>query len=102
MKTKPIPIIITLAAAFISCVISIIQRVDFSIFVGRLFVVVLVFLGMGTIIKMVLDYSFRTLEPPVPIDGEMAPEGGSPEEESTGEESEEESAEENTAESEEG
>ena len=71
MKTKPIPIIITLAAALLSCVISIVEHVEFSVFVSRLLVVVLVFLTMGTIIKMILDYSFRTLEPTVPIDEQM-------------------------------
>ena len=38
MNTKPIPIIITLAAAFLSCVESIFQRVDFSVFVTRLLI----------------------------------------------------------------
>ncbi len=70
INTKPVPIIITLAAAFISCVVSIFQRVDFSIFVRRLFIVVLVFMFMGTVIKIILDYSFRTLEPPVSMDAE--------------------------------
>ena len=71
MNTKPIPVIITLAAALLSCVISIVEHVDFSVFVSRLLVVVLVFLTMGTIIKMILDYSFRTLEPTVSIDEQM-------------------------------
>ena len=70
INTKPVPIIITLAAAFISCIVSISQRVDFSIFVTRLLVVVLIFLFMGTVIKIILDYSFRTLEPPASIDAE--------------------------------
>ena len=70
INTKPVPIVITLAAAFISCVVSIFQRVDFSIFVRRLFIVVLVFMFMGTVIKIILDYSFRTLEPPVSMDAE--------------------------------
>lgn len=68
MNTKPVPVIITLAAAFISCVISIMQKVEFSVFVGRLLIVVVIFLVMGTIIKMILDYSFRTLEPVTSID----------------------------------
>lgn len=63
INTKPVPIVITLAAAFISCIVSILQRVDFSIFVARLLVVVLIFMFMGTVIKIILDYSFRTLEP---------------------------------------
>ena len=71
MNTKPVPVIITLAAAFISCVISIMQRVEFSVFVGRLLIVVVIFLVMGTIIKMILDYSFRTLEPVTTIDEQM-------------------------------
>jgi len=68
MNTKPIPVIITLAAAFISCVVSILQRVEFAVFVRRLFLVVVIFLFMGTIIKIILDYSFRTLEPQTPLD----------------------------------
>lgn len=68
MNTKPIPVIITLAAAFISCVISIYQHVEFGIFVKRLTLVVLIFLFMGTVIKILLDYSFKTLEPTVVID----------------------------------
>ena len=71
MKTKPIPIIITLAAAFISCVISIMQKATFSVFISRLAIVVAIFLVMGTIIKLVLDYSFKTLEPPVSIDDQI-------------------------------
>ncbi|MCR5581185.1 MAG: hypothetical protein K6F66_06310 [Pseudobutyrivibrio sp.] len=71
MKTKPIPIIITLAAALISCVTSIVQRVEFSVFLSRLAIVVAIFLVMGTIIKIILDYSFKTLEPPVPLDEQL-------------------------------
>ena len=68
INTKPVPIIITLAAAFISCVISISQKVEFSEFVKRLTIVVVIFLVMGTIIKMILDYAFKTMEPISPID----------------------------------
>ena len=68
INTKPVPIIITLAAAFISCVISISQTVEFSEFVKRLAIVVVIFLVMGTIIKMILDYAFKTMEPISPID----------------------------------
>ncbi|SDB10985.1 hypothetical protein SAMN02910298_00543 [Pseudobutyrivibrio sp. YE44] len=80
MNTKPIPIIITLAAAFISCVMSIVQDVDFSVFVGRLVVVVLIFMFLGTVIKLILDYAFRTLEP-VSIDGEPSEEDAMEDEE---------------------
>lgn len=72
INTKPVPIIITLAAAFISCVISISQKVEFSEFVKRLAIVVVIFLVMGTIIKMILDYAFKTMEPITPIDEEVS------------------------------
>ena len=101
MKTKPIPVIITLSAALISCVMSLLQRVEFKVFVSRLLVVVVIFLFMGTIIKMILDYSFRTLEPTVSLDEQM--DGiqldGSENEESA---EDEEATEGNKAESEEG
>lgn len=71
INTKPVPIIITLAAAVISCVISIAQKVEFSEFVKRLAIVVAIFLVMGTIIKMILDYAFKTLEPITPIDEDV-------------------------------
>lgn len=68
MNTKPVPVIITLAAAFISCVVSIYQKVEFSVFVIRLAIVVVIFLFMGTVIKIILDFSFKTLEPETPLD----------------------------------
>jgi len=71
-NTKTVPIIITLAAALISCVASIAQGVEFSVFVTRLFIVVAIFIVLGTIIKIVLDYAFKTLEPTVPIDEEAS------------------------------
>lgn len=97
MKTKPIPIIITLAAAFISCVVSIFQRVDFSVFVFRLLIVVLSFYFLGTFVKIILDYSFRTLEPPESIDQDQVADNTIIEEGQT-----EEDLEENSPESEEG
>ena len=101
MNTKTVPVIITLSAALLSCVISIIQRVEFSVFVCRLLVVVAIFLVMGTIIKMILDYSFRTLDPAVPLDEQLdtvVPEGQGVEEP----QEDVATAEENTEESEEG
>jgi len=100
MNTKPIPIIITLAAAFISCVVSIVQRAGFSVFLSRLVIVVAVFLVMGTIIKMVLDYSFKTLEPPASIDDQL--EDIVPDGENIGQTEEIDTTEDNSLESEEG
>ena len=68
MNTKPVPVIITLAAAFISCVVSIYQKVEFSVFVIRVAIVGVIFLFMGTVIKIILDFSFKTLEPETPLD----------------------------------
>ena len=93
INTKPVPIIITLAAAFISCVISIAQKVEFSEFVKRLAIVVAIFLVMGTIIKMILDYAFKTLEPITPIDGDVIS-VSTPLDEAEGQEGQEESSEE--------
>lgn len=93
INTKPVPIIITLAAAFISCVISIAQKVEFSEFVKRLAIVVAIFLVMGTIIKMILDYAFKTLEPITPIDEDVIS-VSTPFDEAEGQEGQEESSEE--------
>ncbi len=93
INTKPVPIIITLAAAFISCVISIAQKVEFSEFVKRLAIVVAIFLVMGTIIKMILDYAFKTLEPITPIDEDVIS-VSTPSDEAEDQEGQEESSEE--------
>lgn len=62
MNTKPIPAIIVLLAAGISCVASILQQVNFAIFTKRLFFSVLVFFIIGFIIKIALDKCFPIKE----------------------------------------
>lgn len=62
MNTKPIPIIITLIAALVSCVASIIQHVSFTIFTTRLLWVVIIFGVMGIIVKVILDKSLNVME----------------------------------------
>lgn len=62
MNTKPIPIIITLLAAGITCLVSAIQRVPFAIYTKRLFVTVVCFALIGTVIKVILDRSFPVME----------------------------------------
>lgn len=47
MNTRPIPIVLALAAAGMTCVISIVQKVSFGVFLLRLFVVVLIFYLLG-------------------------------------------------------
>ncbi len=70
VNTKLVPAFIALLAASISCVTSILQRVDFSLFTKRLVISTLVFLLLGTIIKMLLDYSFKVMEEDATVEGE--------------------------------
>lgn len=62
MNTKPIPIIVTLAAAGISCVISVLQHVDFAIYTKRLLAAVVIFSIIGVIAKKVLDKAFPVMD----------------------------------------
>lgn len=62
MNTKPIPAIITLLAAGISCLASVIQGVEFSVFTVRLLVSVICFLVIGSVIRFIADKSLQTLE----------------------------------------
>ena len=71
-NTKTVPITIILAAAFISCVVSIYQGASFETFTMRLLVTVVVFMVLGVIIKMVLDYAFKTMEEITPIDEDIS------------------------------
>ncbi|MBQ7677354.1 MAG: hypothetical protein IJT32_03890 [Lachnospiraceae bacterium] len=47
MNTRPIPILLALAAAGMTAIISIVQKVSFGVFLLRLFVVVLIFYALG-------------------------------------------------------
>lgn len=62
MNTKPIPIMITLIAAFISCIASVIQGVSFGVFTKRLLLSVLCFAVIGIIVRVMIDRSFKTME----------------------------------------
>ena len=74
MNTKPIPIIITLSAASVSCLISILQGVDFPTFLVRLLLTVLFFYLIGIVAGILLYNAF----PPPPkeeaVEGENADE----------------------------
>lgn len=61
-NAKPIPIMITLLAAGISCVASIIQDVPFSVFTMRLLGVVLLFGTLGIVLRVVIERSFKVME----------------------------------------
>ncbi len=60
MNTKSIPIIITLSAAGISCVISILEGVDFPTFLVRLLLTVLFFYIIGIIVGIILFNAFSS------------------------------------------
>lgn len=62
MNTKSIPILITLTATFISCLASVIQRVTFSVFTKRFLLTVICFAVIGTIIRVVVERSFRVMD----------------------------------------
>lgn len=57
-NTKTIPIMITLAAAFIACLISILQHVELKVYVERLLFSVIVFGIIGIIVRVILDRFF--------------------------------------------
>lgn len=63
MNTKTIPIIITLIAAAISSLTSVIQRVSFDIFTKRLVISVICFAIIGCIVRVVVERSFPVMEP---------------------------------------
>lgn len=58
MNTKPVPITIVLIAAATSCVLSVLQGVEFRVFFFRLLFTVIAFAILGTIAKIVLDKVF--------------------------------------------
>lgn len=64
LNTRPLPIIIVLIAAAVSCVLSVLQSVEFSVFFMRLLKSVLIFAVLGTVIKMILDFIFNRKKSP--------------------------------------
>ena len=55
MKTKQIPAMVTLAAAFAMCIISYVNDYSLSFFIRAMFFVLIGFFILGMIIKIVLD-----------------------------------------------
>lgn len=58
-NTRPIPIMVTLAAAGISSVVSILKEVSFSRFVINLLITVIIFGIFGSLIRVFLDMGFK-------------------------------------------
>ena len=59
MKTKQVPIIITLIAGFVTCIIGIIMKMEMARFVKTWVIVLVSFYILGCIVKLVLDKNFR-------------------------------------------
>lgn len=58
VNTRPLPAIIVLSAALISCAFSLVQGVEFRIFVGRLLFSVVIFGLIGVFVRVILDRFF--------------------------------------------
>ncbi|MDD6551287.1 MAG: hypothetical protein PUF16_05850 [Lachnospiraceae bacterium] len=58
-NTRPVPILITLTAAGISCVVSIMKQLSFADFVLRLLITVIIFGILGCLVRVFLDMGFK-------------------------------------------
>jgi nucleosome binding factor SPN SPT16 subunit len=58
-NTRPIPILVTLAAAGISSVVSILKDVSFGRFVINLLITVIIFGIFGSLVRVFLDMGFN-------------------------------------------
>ncbi len=58
VNTRTLPAIIVLSAALISCAFSLVQGVEFRIFVGRLLFSVVIFGLIGVFVRVILDRYF--------------------------------------------
>ena len=58
-NTRPIPILVTLAAAGISCVISILRQASLKHFVSSLLITVIIFGILGSLVRVFLDLGFK-------------------------------------------
>ena len=59
MNTKPLPIAITLAASFVTCMISILSKASFEQCVIRFALTALIFYIIGSIIRVVIDRTVK-------------------------------------------
>lgn len=59
MKTKQVPVIITLIAGLITCVIGIVMQMETNQFMKTLVIVLISFYILGCIAKLVLDKYFK-------------------------------------------
>ena len=59
MKTKQVPIIITLIAGLVTCIIGFMEQMEMGQFVKIWIIVLISFYILGCIAKLVLDKNFR-------------------------------------------
>lgn len=58
-RIKLLPPMIALSACLISCIVSILQQVDFAVFVSRMALSAIIFLVIGYIARIALWYVFK-------------------------------------------
>ena len=59
MNTKQVPIIITLAAGLITCIIGVVMHMETGQFVKTWGIVLISFYILGCVAKLVLDHNFK-------------------------------------------
>ena len=59
MRTKAIPAVVMMIAGFVTCILSLIQRVPTGDFLKDLLIVLILFYILGIIIKSILDFVFN-------------------------------------------
>uniref|UniRef100_N2BKN9 Uncharacterized protein n=1 Tax=Eubacterium plexicaudatum ASF492 TaxID=1235802 RepID=N2BKN9_9FIRM len=62
MKTKQIPALVTLVAAFAMCIISYVNDYSLSFFIRTMFLVLVGFFILGMVIKIILDLNVSQLD----------------------------------------
>ena len=59
MKTKQVPVLITLVAGFVTCIIGFIRQMETTQFIKTFVIVLISFYILGCIAKLVLDKNFK-------------------------------------------
>ena len=81
MKTKQIPPMVTLVAGLITCVMAVFNHISMATFVKNLFIVVISFFILGTVIKVIIDKNFKEMDEEIEEELEEELEGEQQEEE---------------------
>ena len=68
MKTKQIPAIVMLTAAFAMCIISYVNDFSLSLFIRSMFFVMIGFFVLGYVIKFILDINISQLDDEITAD----------------------------------